>query len=249
MTTRRPLPLDGVTVVVTGASAGLGAAIAMRMSADGANVAALDVQPPPRFDPSPTMRAWHCDITDDSEISAVVSSVAAEFGGIDVLVNNAGILSGRRTFLDATRQELHHYFDVNAAGAVLMTQACFPHLQRSTRPGRVINICSRTFFTGAVGQVAYVASKGALLGITRVLARELGEHGITVNAAVPAQVATTGTRAHSTDDTFAATMSQQAIKQFVTPSEFAGTVAFLASPDARMITGQTLVADGGGLLH
>jgi NAD(P)-dependent dehydrogenase (short-subunit alcohol dehydrogenase family) len=81
------------------------------------------------------------------------------------------------------------------------------------------------------------------------MARELGEHRITVNAAVPSQVATPGTRAHSTDEDFARTMSQQAIPEFVRPEDFAGLVAFLCSSDAAMITGQTLVYDGGGLLH
>ncbi|MDX3128790.1 SDR family oxidoreductase [Streptomyces europaeiscabiei] len=94
-----------------------------------------------------------------------------------------------------------------------------------------------------------MASKGALIGMTRVMARELGEHRITVNAVAPAQVATPGTRAHSDDEVFAATMRRQAIEEFVTPEHFAGLVSYLASPDAVMVTGQTLVCDGGGLLH
>ncbi len=166
-----------------------------------------------------------------------------------MLVNNAGLLSGRNSLLEATPEELHRFYDVNAVGPLLMVQACFPHLKASAHRGRVINVASRTFFTGAPGQIGYVASKGALIGMTRVMARELGEHRITVNAVMPAQVATPGTRAHSGDEVFARTMSQQAIREFVTPEDFAGLVAFLASPDGAMITGQTMVCDGGGLLH
>ena len=129
-----------------------------------------------------------------------------------------------------------------------MTQACHPHLRLSDR-GRVVNVASRTFFTGGPGQLAYVASKGALIGMTRVMARELGDEGITVNAVMPAQVDTPGTRAHSGPEVFAKTMSQQAIQRFVTPEDFAALVAFVASPDASMITGQTMVCDGGALLH
>lgn len=138
---------------------------------------------------------------------------------------------------------------MNAVGPLLMVQACFPYLRDSAHRGRVVNVASRTFFTGAPGQIAYVASKGALIGMTRVMARELGEHRICVNAVMPAQVATPGTRAHSGADTFAQTMSQQAIREFVTPEDFAGLVAFLASHDGRLVTGQSLVCDGGGLLH
>jgi NAD(P)-dependent dehydrogenase (short-subunit alcohol dehydrogenase family) len=130
-----------------------------------------------------------------------------------------------------------------------MVQACFPHLRDSAHRGRIVNVASRTFFTGAPGQIGYIASKGALLGMTRVMARELGEHRICVNAVLPAQVATPGTRAHSGDEVFARTMSQQAIQEFVTPEDFAGLIAFLASADGARITGQSLVCDGGGLLH
>jgi NAD(P)-dependent dehydrogenase (short-subunit alcohol dehydrogenase family) len=180
---------------------------------------------------------------------AALDEIVQAYGGVDVLVNNAGLLSGRASLLETTPEELHRFFDVNAVGPLLMVQACVPWLRGSPHRGRVVNVASRTFFTGSPGQIAYVASKGALIGMTRVMARELGEHRITVNAVAPAQVATPGTRAHSGDEVFAATMSRQAIKEFVTPEQFAGLVSYLASPEASMVTGQTLVCDGGGLLH
>lgn len=247
--------LAGTVAVVTGAAGGLGRAIAVRLAADGAAVAALDISPQqtvggPEGPETPgEIVGWKCDVTDRSGIGAVVTDVVGTFGGIDILVNNAGVLTGRASFLDTTPEELHRMFDVNAVGALSMVQQCYSHLKASTHRGRVINVASRTFFTGGPGQMAYVASKGALIGMTRVMARELGPDRITVNAVMPAQIATPGTRAHSTDELFARTMSQQAIPEFVTPEHFAGLVAYLASPDATMVTGQSLVCDGGGLLH
>lgn len=102
---------------------------------------------------------------------------------------------------------------------------------------------------GNPGQLAYIASKGALTGMTRVLAKEFGPDKITVNAVMPAQVSTPGTREHSGDEAFNTTMRNQAIEEFVTPSHFAGLVAFLASPDGVLITGQSLICDGGGLMR
>ena len=140
------------------------------------------------------------------------------------------------------------YLTVNAVGYVLAAQAVHPHLVRSPA-ARIVNVASRTFSTGAPGQLGYVASKGAVLGLTRVLARELGPQKITVNAVMPGQVATEGTRAHSDEAVFDATMRQQAIQERVQPADLAGLVAFLASDDARLITGQTIICDGGGYLH
>ncbi|QZS52491.1 SDR family NAD(P)-dependent oxidoreductase [Rhodococcus opacus] len=239
--------LTGRTAIVTGAARGLGRAIADRLAADGATVAAIDIEA--GSDTSESVLPWTCDVTDTAAVTSTVEAVAARLGSIDILVNNAGLLSGRGSLLDASPEELHRFYDVNAVGALRMVQACFPYLRDSPHRGRIINIASRTFFTGAPGQIGYVASKGALIGMTRVMARELGEHRITVNAVMPAQVATPGTCAHSGDDVFARTMSQQAIQEFVTPEWFAGMVAFLASPDGALITGQSLVYDGGGLLH
>ncbi|WP_224391544.1 SDR family NAD(P)-dependent oxidoreductase [Pseudonocardia sp. ICBG1293] len=245
--------LGGVVAIVTGAAGGLGSAMARRLAADGATVAALDLATGPAEprgdDPPGSVTHWTCDVTDRSAVTRTVDEVAARFGGVDVLVNNAGLLSGRASLLAATPEELHRFYDVNAVGPLLMVQACHPHLRDSTHRGRVVNVASRTFFTGAPGQIGYIASKGALLGMTRVMARELGEHRICVNAVLPAQVATPGTRAHSDDDVVARSMSQQAIREFVTPEDVAGLVAFLASADGARITGQSLVCDGGGLLH
>lgn len=234
--------------VVTGAAGGLGHAMVRRLTGDGFTVACLDIAVEDVMD-APAGGFWHCDVSDVESTRRTVADIVSAHGRVDVLVNNAGVLSGRSSLLDVTVAEVRRFFDVNALGALLMVQACFPYLRDSTHRGRVINVASRTFFTGSPGQLGYVASKGALLGMTRVMARELGEHRITVNAVMPAQVATPGTRAHSGDDVFARTMGQQAITEFVTPEHFAGLIAYLASPDAELVTGQTLVCDGGGLLH
>ncbi|WP_258061921.1 SDR family NAD(P)-dependent oxidoreductase [Arthrobacter sp. ZGTC412] len=242
--------LAGTVAVVTGAAGGLGQAIAVRLANEGSAVAVVDNKEP-LWETETLARAkvWRCDVSEPENVRGVVNDVAGSFGGIDILVNAAGLLSGRSSLLQATPEELHRFFGVNAVGALSMVQACYPYLKTSPHRGRVINVASRTFFTGAPGQLAYVASKGALLGMTRVMARELGPDRICVNAAIPSQVATPGTREHSDDETFAGTMSQQAIQEFVTPEDFAGLVAYLASPDAAMVTGQSFVCDGGGLMH
>ncbi|GAA1804553.1 SDR family NAD(P)-dependent oxidoreductase [Nesterenkonia flava] len=242
-----PGRLRGTVSVVTGASGGLGRGIADRLAAEGSAVACLDIREPD-VPWGENQHYFGCDVTDEDAIVEVVGAIADRLGGVDILVNNAGLLSGRGSYLDVSAQEMHRYFAVNAVGALLMVQACHDHLVRSPWRGRVINIASRTFFTGNAGQLAYIASKGALTGMTRVLAHELGAEGVTVNAVMPAQVATPGTRAHSGDEVFAATRDKQAIKEFVTPAHFAGMVAYLASPDGVLVTGQTMVCDGGGLM-
>ena len=246
-----PTRLLGRRAIVTGAAGGLGEGIAARLAAEGAAVALLDVK-----DASPVAaaigdpaRPFHCDVTDREGVGRVVDEVAVAFGGIDILVNNAGILSGRRPFLEVDKAEMLRYYETNVVGYLHLVQACFPYLKESAHGGRVVNVASRTFFTGSPGQIAYVASKGGVFGLTRVMARELGEHHITVNAVMPSQVATPGTEAHSGPEMFESTMRQQILKEFVRPEDFAPLVAFLASDDARLITGQSMVCDGGGLLY
>lgn len=244
--------LEGTVSVVTGASGGIGRGIAARLAAEGSTVACLDTAPPSAEVEAAMGVREHdirCDVTDQQQVQAAVAETADRFGGIDILVNNAGLLTGRQSYLEVTAEQMHRYFDVNAVGPLLMAQACHPHLIRSGWRGRIMNVASRTFFTGNPGQLPYIASKGALAGITRVLAQELGEEGVTVNAVMPAQVSTPGTREHSSEEVFARTRDQQAIREFVRPEHFAGLVAYLASPDAALVTGQTMVCDGGGLMR
>jgi NAD(P)-dependent dehydrogenase (short-subunit alcohol dehydrogenase family) len=238
--------LEGRTALVTGGARGIGRAIVQRLLDEQMAVVALDVIDPESLpDGAHFVRA---DVTDPDEVQRALKTATDHLSGLDVLVNNAGLLSGRRPFLESSKDELIRYLTVNAVGYVLAAQAAHPWLSRSAA-GRIVNVASRTFFTGAPGQLAYVASKGAVLGLTRVMARELGAEGITVNAVMPGQVATPGTEAHSDESVFNATMRQQAIQRRVMPEDLAGLIAFLATDDAGMITGQTIICDGGGYLH
>ena len=159
--------------------------IAERLLADGHRVCVLDVEPDPEcgFD-------WRaCDVTDPDALQSAIDDVVARPGRLDVLVNNAGLISPRKPYRDSDKAELVRYLTVNAVGYVLTVQAAHDALVASGR-GCIVNVASRTFFTGSPGQLAYVASKGAVLGLTRVLAKELGPYAVTVNAVIPGQVST-----------------------------------------------------------
>ncbi|MBB3086573.1 SDR family NAD(P)-dependent oxidoreductase [Geodermatophilus sabuli] len=237
--------MRATTAVVTGGARGIGRALAERLRADGHRVTVLDVVEP---DDAATTDWIRCDVTEPDQLQAAMTEVADAGDGIDVLVNNAGLISPRRPYLESGKEELLRYLTVNAVGYALATQAAHPYLVAGDR-GCVVNVASRTFFTGSPGQLAYVASKGAVLGMTRVLAQELGPHGVTVNAVMPGQVATPGTEQYNSEEDFDRTMAQQAIRRRVQPEDLAGLVSFLCGPDARMVTGQTIVCDGGGYLH
>src|SRR5699024_1388678 len=138
---------------------------------------------PPEEPSSPNQTSVVCDVTDEDQVRAAVAEVV-HGGGLDILVNNAGLLEPRRSLREVNPAELHRYVGVTAVGPLLLVQAGFDALAASPWRGRVINIGSRTFVTGATGQPAYVASKGALLGLTRIMAHELAEHGATANAVI-----------------------------------------------------------------
>jgi 3-oxoacyl-[acyl-carrier protein] reductase len=248
--------LDDRIALVSGGASGLGRAIAVRLAADGAQLALIDLK-----DQSETatlvrqqrdgavVETWTCDVTDEEGVNRTLEAIGDRFGRLDVLVNNAGILSGRKPWHEHTKADVERFLSVNYVGYFLVTRAAYPLLKRSSVPARIVNVASRTFFSAPAGQMAYIASKGAVIGMTRVLARELGEEGISVNAVMPGQVATSGTREHTGEEVFERTMQQQAIKQRCEPEDLANLVAFMASDDARLITGQTIIVDGGGFMH
>lgn len=246
--------LDNRIAVVSGAASGIGRAIALRLAEDGAQLGLIDVKDQLETvglvrERGGSAEAWTCDVTDEAQVNRALDAIGSRFDRIDVLVNNAGILSDRKPWHEHTKADVERFIDVNYIGYFLVTKAAYPLLKKSSVPARIINVASRTFFSAPAGQMAYIASKGAVIGMTRVLARELGEEGITVNAVMPGQVATPGTMEFTSEEVFNRTMQTQAIKQRGQPEDLANLIAFVASDDARLITGQTIIVDGGGFMH
>jgi len=242
--------LDGRTAVVTGGARGLGRAAAERLAQEGVKVAILDILEDEAAEVAKSVGgvAIKCDTTDETLLASAFESVHAQLGGLDILVNNAGIIAQRKDWQTWTRDEVARFAEVNYIGYFLTIKAAYPLLKQSEH-GRIINVASRTFFMGNIGQTPYVSAKGAVIGLSWNMAKELGSDGITVNAVMPGQVATEGTRAYNPEEMFERTMQSQAIKKRVEPPHLAALIAFLASDDASMISGQSIVCDGGALLH
>ncbi len=242
--------LEGRIAVVTGGARGLGRAAVDRLAQEGVKVAILDIQEDEARAAAEAVGgiAFNCDTTDEAQLATAFKGIADQFGGLDILVNNAGLIAPRKEWTTWTKEELERFAEVNYIGYFLTIKAAYPLLRKSEH-GRIINVASRTFFMGNPGQTPYVAAKGAVVGLTWNMAKELGDDGITVNSVMPGQVETPGTAAFNPPEAFERTMQNQAIKKRVYPNHLAGLIAFLASDDAEMISGQSIVVDGGGLLH
>jgi 3-oxoacyl-[acyl-carrier protein] reductase len=235
--------------LVTGASQGIGRAIALRLAAEGAHVALAARNMDKLAEVAAEIagvggvaRAFALDMASEESIKACAKEVIAHFGRIEILVNNAGIT---RDGL-AMRMRRHDWDDVlttNLTGAFLLSQACMSSMLKA-RWGRMINITSVVGEAGSAGQANYAASKAGLIGLTKSLARELAGRGITVNAVAPGYIATAMT-AILTDEQKAGVTAQIPMGRQGTDAEVAAAVAFLASEDAGYITGHTLDVNGG----
>jgi len=239
--------------VVSGAAAGIGKAIAVRLASEGAAVEILDIKDATETvneirAAGGTANAEICDVTNEEQIAKAVAAIATRHSRVDILVNNAGILSGKTPWHELSYDEVNRFVQVNYIGYFLVSKAIYLLLKKSEH-GRLINVASRTYFLANPGQMAYVAAKGAVMGMTRVMAKEMGDDNICVNAVAPGMIATEGTMAHSTEEAFNRVMQNQAIKKRGRPEHLAGLIAFLASDDAELITGQMILCDGGGYLH
>ncbi|MBV8795938.1 MAG: SDR family oxidoreductase [Hyphomicrobiales bacterium] len=253
------IPKRGINkaALVTGASRGIGRAIAERFAAEGYRVFANDLRTretelgevvKAARGEGGVCEAVYCDVSDPSAVAAMAQDCIAKAGAIDVLVNNAGVLSVHPVD-EIEPDEWDRMFEVNAKGTFLVTKA-FLHHFRDRKVGRIVNIASIGGKRGGPGQSHYCASKAAVINFTQVLAMEVAADGLTVNAVCPGIIDTEMGRNNYRDaDSLIEVKKKTAMGRLGYPADVVGAVAFFASDDAAFITGQSLNVDGGIIFH
>lgn len=238
-------------MVVTGAGQGLGRGIAAGLAARGGQVVALDVNGPGAAETAQLIkdaggRAWssRMDVTDEGEVGSAIGWAADTLGGIDLVINAAGVLSVAPV-VDLEAREWRRVLEVNATGAFLVSRAAARIMIEAARPASIVSIASIAGKIGEPGLAHYAASKFALVGFTQALARELAPHGITVNAVCPGVVRTPMIEELSTQwqVSIEGMLAHQAIRRPQSAEDIAMTIAFLHSN--RSVTGQAINVDGG----
>jgi NAD(P)-dependent dehydrogenase (short-subunit alcohol dehydrogenase family) len=248
--------LDGKVAIVTGAASGIGPSYAQGFAAEGAKVMIADVEPG-----DGTVRAIKdaggealsriCDVSDEAEVAALIRDTEKAFGGVHILVNNAAVFA--RFVYEPLDQisaaDWERAFAVNVRGAYLCVKAALPIMRRQGY-GKVINIASGTVFKGVPMMLHYVATKGAIIAMTRSMASELGTDGIRVNAIAPGLTSTEYLKGRNDIPGVLDNMAKtRAIARQEDPQDLVGACIFLAAPDSDFVTGQCLVVDGGQVLH
>ena len=249
--------LQDKVAIVTGAAQGIGAAYAKALAAEGAKVGVCDLKAP-----DDVLRAIEkeggqgiasaCDVTDRSAVERFTAQVAEGFGGLHILVNNAGLFANLalKRFFDIDGAEWDRVMAVNVRGSFECARAAFPFMKQQGY-GKIINIASGTVFKGTPMLLHYVSSKAAVVGMTRSLAREVGEHGIRVNCLAPGLTMSEGVIANKdwAGAIIANNIASRCLKREATPEDMTGAMLFLASADSDFMTGQTMVVDGGSVTH
>jgi len=248
---------DGEVAIVTGSAQGIGAAYARAFAREGARVVVSDI-----LDPEPLAaeiaRAGgaavgiRADVTDGAAVDALVAGALERFGRIDILVNNAALFAAldHRRFEDIPEDEWDAVMRVNIRGLWQVSRAVVPEMRRR-RAGKIVNIASTTALKGTPMMLHYVASKGAVIAMTRAMAREVGDDNICVNAVAPGLTMSEGVLEGGvwSDDWIDRNTATRVFRRRAVPDDLVGAVLFLASREADFITGQTMVIDGGAVAH
>jgi NAD(P)-dependent dehydrogenase (short-subunit alcohol dehydrogenase family) len=248
--------LDGRVAIVTGAAEGIGVEYARALAGEGAKVALCDLNAPDAVVDAiraggGTAIGMVCDVSDPAAVRAMAAETDKAFGRIDILVNNAAVFARmvQKPLDQLSSEEWDVAMRVNVRGPFECAKAVLPAMRRN-RYGKIVNITSGTVFKGTPMMLHYLASKGAVLAMTRGMARELGADGIAVNAIAPGLTMTDGIRGRSdaAGAAIAATEASRALRREQVPRDLIGTLLFLASPDSDFMTGQTVVVDGGSAM-
>ena len=242
------MSLNGKTALVTGASRGIGRAIALRLAEDGANVAVIYAGSADKAEAvvneitelGVNAKAYRCNVADSAAVNETVKAVTNDLGKIDILVNNAGITRDG-LMLRMKDEDFDAVLDTNLKGAFNMIRACYSGFIRK-KSGRIINISSVSGIMGNAGQANYSASKAGVIGLTKSVARELASRGITCNAVAPGFIQTDMTENLGDNNPL---LNSIPLGRMGKPEDIAAAVAFLASDSAAYITGEVLKVDGG----
>nr|WP_245635018.1 glucose 1-dehydrogenase [Marinobacterium profundum] len=244
-------------VIVTGAAQGIGAAYARALASEGARIVLADI-----LDGTAVAReietaggqalAIKTNVSDEASVAAMAAATVERFGRIDVLINNAAIYASLelKPFEQIDLAEWDRVMSVNVRGPFVCARAVVPYMKRNGY-GRIVNISSGTPFKGTPNMLHYVTSKGAILALTRALARETGDYGICVNTLAPGLVLSEGVieNEEMRDRLTGPVIASRAIKRDQMPEDLIAPLLFLASDDSAFMTGETLVIDGGSVMH
>lgn len=247
----------GRSVVITGGGKGIGKTYVEEFAKAGARVTAADIDVEAAKAVAAALTKANLetvglgvDISDEDSTRAMIAAVLERYGGVDVLINNASLMSAlpRRSWLEIPVEEWDRVMAVNLRGMFLCCRAAFPAMKAQKR-GKIVNISSSRVWEGTPNRLHYTTSKAGVIGFTRALAREVGEFGITVNAVTPGMTQSETQVASSSGNYLAARIAGRAIERVQVPVDLVGAVMFLSSTASDFMTGQTINVDGGKAMH
>ena len=248
--------LEGRVAIVTGAAQGIGAAFARAMAAEGAKIAIADLDSGEKVvaelrEAGAEAIDVPTNVADEESCNKMVGATVEAFGKLDIIVNNAAIFTSveRKPFTEITVEEWDSVLAVNTKGVWLCCKAAVPEMRKNGY-GKIISICTGRIFKGSPFFLHYDASKAAVLGITRSLAREIGGDNICINAIAPGSTMSENVlkRSNWMGGSTATTTATRALKREETPEDLVGACVYLASSDSDFVTGQTMVVDGGSAM-